>query len=238
MNPVLILTHNCLELTKRCVESVLAQDIPVDIMLIDNGSTDGTPEWFDSPTSNLDGFIWAENRGVSVGWNYGIGTIFAEQKEAGHILCLNNDIYLPPWYYRKLLDCDALFVTGASVDSMESIMRRAEPSLTPGPDFSAFLIRREAWEKIGPFDENMVLYAQDLDYDIRARRMGITLLNSHVPFYHERSSTLKMATPADRREIQLQADMDRDTFRAKWRCLPGEPGYEELFQEESWQKSR
>ena len=30
MNPVLILTHNCLELTKKCVESVLTQDVDTE----------------------------------------------------------------------------------------------------------------------------------------------------------------------------------------------------------------
>jgi len=45
MNPVLILTHNCLDLTKRCVESIRAQDIDITLQVIDNGSTDGTEEW-------------------------------------------------------------------------------------------------------------------------------------------------------------------------------------------------
>ena len=33
MNPVLILTHNCLELTKKCVESVRAQDVEAYIFV-------------------------------------------------------------------------------------------------------------------------------------------------------------------------------------------------------------
>ena len=44
-NPVLLLARNCLELTKRCVESIHAQDIPTYILVIDNASTDGTFDW-------------------------------------------------------------------------------------------------------------------------------------------------------------------------------------------------
>ena len=50
MNPVLILTHNCLELTKKCVESAKAQDIEtVEFFFVDNASTDGTFDWIGSP---------------------------------------------------------------------------------------------------------------------------------------------------------------------------------------------
>ena len=45
MYPVLLLTHNCLELTKRCITSIRAQDVPFVLFVIDNGSTDRTQEW-------------------------------------------------------------------------------------------------------------------------------------------------------------------------------------------------
>jgi len=47
MNYVLMLTRNNLELTKRAVESVRAQDIPTFVCMVDNGSTDGTQEHFE-----------------------------------------------------------------------------------------------------------------------------------------------------------------------------------------------
>jgi GT2 family glycosyltransferase len=92
------------------------------------------------------------------------------------LLSLNNDTEIPPWFYRELLACDVPFVTGVTSTNRVEVAMPPVRSLTDGPDFSAFLIRRSAWEAIGPFDESMVHYCSDVDYDIRARKLGITLL--------------------------------------------------------------
>lgn len=237
MNPVLILSHNCLELTKKCVESVRAQDIETSLLIFDNGSTDGTREWLETIDGSVVGntkntAVWKEssNCGVSKGWNFGLNTIFKWWINKDHVLVLNNDTILPPWFYRTLLSHEGPFITGVSVGSMDEI---ASPpprkDLAPCPDFSAFLIRRECWEKVGLFDEQMKFYASDNDYHVRARRAGLPLMNAGVPFYHERSSTLKQSSPEERREIESQADADRQAFKALYGCMPWEPEYAELF---------
>lgn len=215
MNPVLILTRNCLELTKRCVESVRRQDVPTETYIIDNGSTDGTHEWVEETRIGFEYFLnlgW--NRGVSAGWNEMLVELF---RDHDHVLVLNNDTIIPPWFYSKLLACNVPFVTGVSVDNMDAIAYPSQwAEMGECPDFSCFLIRREAWEQIGPFDEGMKHYASDIDYHVRARKLGIPLWNAGVPFYHERSSTLKLASLEDRRAIEIQADADRSYFKAKW----------------------
>jgi GT2 family glycosyltransferase len=232
MNPVLMLTHNCLELTKRCVASLDQQDMPNQIYMFDNGSTDGTREWM-ADTFGYGGTWTALNRGVSYPWNFGIRTFFETKSKyrSDHILVVNNDTILPPWFYRELLSYDVPFVTGISVDNMDQIKEPApRVELVGHPDFSAFLIRRDAWDKIGPFDERMKFYAQDCDYHVRAHRLGIPLWCANVPFYHARSSTLQLAPEKERLEIGEQANRDRQVFREKYGCIPGEPAYEELFQ--------
>lgn len=238
MNPVLILARNCLELTKRCVESVRAQDIETDIFVYDNGSTDGTVEW--GKLSSLDWThghrgtlreFWQvdKNEGVSRGWNILLTHLFNIDR-VNRVLVLNNDVVLPSEFYSSLISYDVPFISGVSVDTMSAIQypsRWENPA--PCPDFSAFLIRRDCWNTVGPFDEKMVHYAGDCDYHVRAHRAGIKLLNSGVPFYHERSSTLKNADPKDRVKISNQANADRQAFREKWGCIPGEPAYAELF---------
>jgi GT2 family glycosyltransferase len=224
MNPCLILTRNCLDLTDRCVTSVCTQDTPASILFVDNGSTDGTFGKYGSWA--MDAF--SENKGVSFGWNHGLKKLFS--LDINHVLVLNNDVILPPYFYRELLAYNLPFVTGASVDCVEALQNKGPFSQAyPGPDFSAFLIRRDAWEKIGPFDENMVHYCGDCDYHVRATKAGVELLNSGVPFYHERSSTLKHASDEDREAIQIQAELDRAAFKAKYGCLPWEPAYADLF---------
>lgn len=230
MNPVLILTHNCLELTKRCVESVRAQDIETYLRIFDNGSTDGTREWLEQNWCESDyKFTWSchdlntpTNKGVSYAWNHNLSMFFdpGSSCDGSHVLVINNDTILPPWFYRELLACNVPFVTGATSRDINAVMESPIISLTDGPDFSAFLIQREAWRKIGPFDESMVHYCSDIDYDIRARALGITLYNSHVKFYHERSSTIRLASEEDRAAIQQRSNLDHEAFRKKYGCLP------------------
>lgn len=230
MNPVFILTHNCLELTKKCVASVRAQDIDTCIAVIDNASTDGTREWMSS--ENIEIILFPENMGVSVGWNTGLTVAFMEHD---NVLVLNNDTIIPPWFYSTLLSYDVPFVTGVSVGDMKDIATPPPRNeLVSCPDFSAFLIRRDVFEKVGIFDETLVHYCGDLDYHIRAHRAGIRLMNAHVPFYHERSSTLNNASPRERRVIELQADADRETLKHKWGCSDSGGSYAALFDEKDF----
>lgn len=228
MNPCLILTRNNLSLTKRCVESIKNQDIETLIILFDNGSTDGTTQWIVGQQGILSTLV-PTNIGVSAAWNQGLGMLFDLGRE-DHCLVVNNDTVLPPWFYRELLSYNEPFVSGVSVDQMsqiESLPPRCP--LVTHPDFSGFLIRRECWERVGPFDERMKLYASDNDWHVRAHRAGVRLWKANVPFYHERSSTLNNASPEERAEIQRQADADRAVFQSIYGCKPWEKAYEELF---------
>ncbi len=231
MNHVLILTRNTLQLTSKCIASALAQDCgDIVIDLIDNDSTDGTFAWAETevPMPHLI-LQFIPQIGVSAGWNVGLSEIFDAQKE-DHALVVNSDTVLPPWFYSMLLSYDVPFVTGVSVESMEEIA--AQPprkELVERPDLSAFLIGRECWQRVGTFDETMVHYCGDLDYHIRAYRQGMHLMNAGVPFYHERSSTLKSADKKDRRRIEFQADADRDRLFDKWGVHAGSHEYNDLF---------
>ncbi len=227
MNPVLILTHNNLELTQRCVASLSLQDIPTCVHAIDNDSTDGTWAWL--KTNTYAPVQYSPQIGVSAGWNVGL-EFFFENEAADHVLVLNNDTVLPPFFYRSLLAYGVSFVTGNTEYETERIPESCPAGeLFPHPDFSAFLMRREVWEKVGPFDERMKFYAQDLDYHVRAHCQGIQLWNSGIPFYHPRSSTLRNASPEERAEIEAQANQDRAVFRSLYGCGPNDPEYDALF---------
>jgi GT2 family glycosyltransferase len=227
MNPVLILTRNNLDLTKRCVESVRNQDIPTRVYIGDNGSTDETKEWLMTWPEHT-WWSWDENIGVSSGWNIGLGCLF-EHPEVNSVLVVGNDTSLPPFFYRELLSYPQPFVTGFAVESFDDLREPTERRTENHPDFSAFLMRRTFWEKVGPFDESMVMYAQDCCMHVRGHRAGMEMVKVPVPFYHERSSTLRLAPPEEKYQIQEQANRDRATFRAKYGCIPGEPAYEDLF---------
>ena len=229
MNPCLILTRNNLDLTKRCVESVFAQDIPVAPWVVDNGSTDGTIQWLIDNDLFLDGAD--HNAGVSKGWNCGLGTLFGCSNVRQHCLVIGNDTILAPWTYSALLSANVPFVTGVDV-GMDPVPEKPDVfPLSPHPDFSCFLIRRECWERVGPFDERMKLYASDCDYHVRAHRAGIQLFKASVPYNHQRSSTLNRAPLEERAKIHEQANRDREVFRSIYNCLPGTREYERMFKD-------
>lgn len=228
MNPVLILTHNGLELTKKCVESVLNQDIDVSTLVVDNGSTDGTSEYLEDMLGQVGSVILNENRGVSEGWNQGLEMFMGDYP---HCLVLNSDTILPSWFYSELLSYDVPFVTGLSVDWLAGIRKKQERRpLTPNPDFSAFLIRSEAWEKVGRFDESLWSWCGDCDYHVRGHRAGVGMYKAFLPYFHQRSSTINNAPPQERKALEDQANRDRATFKAKWGVEPGTPEYAKLFE--------
>lgn len=237
MNHVAMLTKNNLELTKRCIDSVRAQDIPVKIQVYDNESRDETKEWLAQQEDVIDQSSGVDI-GVSEGWNFVLEILFHCAPPRGnhkigwcaeHVLVIGNDTVLPPFFYSSLLMYPQPFVTGFAVESLKALRAPSEQRTEAHPDFSAFMMRRAFWEKVGPFDESMVLYAQDCDMHVRGHRAGMEMVKVPVPFYHERSSTLRLAPLQEKRQIQEQANKDRATFRAKYGCIPGDPAYSELF---------
>jgi GT2 family glycosyltransferase len=212
------------------VESVRAQGIPAEIFVIDNGSDDGTREWAALNGLLFHGFV--NNEGVSKGWNFGLERFFSENiSNAGshHCLVIGNDTVLAPWAYSALLSANVPFVTGVDV-GMDPLPAKPDVfPLSPHPDFSCFLIRRECWEKVGPFDERLVHYCSDCDLHVRAHRLGIPLYKASVPYNHERSSTMKRASAEDALAIREQANKDREVFQLIYGCLPGTKEYEEMF---------
>jgi GT2 family glycosyltransferase len=233
MNPVLLLTRNNLALTKRCIESIRKQDIPTRIYVFDNGSTDGTREWLDaSMDAQLGGDLgWAgplENVGVSAGWNEGLNYLFYHL-DSDYVLCPGNDTILAPWTYSSMLSCNVGFVTGSDVGMSPLPEAPTIQPLSPHPDFSLFLLKREVWQKVGPFNTDMRCYVQDCDFHVRAHRLGISLLKANIPYNHERSSTMRLAPPEERDAIAAQAGEDRKVFQSIYGCIPGQPGYENLF---------
>lgn len=227
MNWVLILTRNNLALTQRCVESVRHQSLETSVFIVDNGSTDGTQEWVPDHANSF--FICQYNAGVSRGWNMGLKYIF-EEFGAEYALVIGNDTVLPAYFYGALLGYPSPFTTGVAVERMEDLYPAPNWFPVPHPDFSAFLIKRECWKKVGKFDESMKNHASDCDYHVRGYRAGVEMMKAPVPFYHIASQTLKRALPFERVQIEAQAHQDRKMFFQKYGVVVGTPGYDKLFE--------
>lgn len=224
MQPVLVLVHNNLKLTQRCLTSIWLQDIPnVYPFIIDNDSTDDVRGWL--LHNRIPHARFSPQLGVSAGWNFGLDWFF-RQPEVEQVLVVGNDTYLPSNFYREMLGYSAPFVTGIA----DYEAKDTQPGVIGEcPDFSAFLIRRDCWVMVGAFDDTMKCWASDCDYHVRAQRLMVPLFKVNVPFGHDRSATLRNA-PADEKEaLHVQAAADRERFKEKWGCLPGTQEYAALF---------
>ena len=104
---IVILTCNQLKYTRKCLASILEHTGPsFEIIVVDNGSVDGTPEFLDSqfeekfPADRLKVIKNKENKGFAAGNNQGIAAARGE-----YILLMNNDIVVTPGWLDRLIAC-------------------------------------------------------------------------------------------------------------------------------------
>ncbi|RQW88751.1 MAG: glycosyltransferase family 2 protein [Geobacter sp.] len=92
---IVILTWNQLPFTKECLASIERHTPePHEVIMVDNGSSDGTIPWLRELVQNRDNYSLienSENLGFSKGCNQGI-----KAATGTHILLLNNDTVVTP----------------------------------------------------------------------------------------------------------------------------------------------
>jgi GT2 family glycosyltransferase len=201
-----VLTWNGREDTLRCLEALESSSYPrLDLLVVDNGSSDGTVEAVRVAHPNAEVVHSDVNLGFAGGNNLGIERALANG--ADHVLILNNDTECERDAVAELvrvatllpragaLCSKVLFVdppgviwyAGASFDPRRGYNRRHTGYLQPdGPGYratvetdracgAAMLVPRPALEEVGVFDEALFLYAEDTDWSLRAHAAGYRL---------------------------------------------------------------
>jgi GT2 family glycosyltransferase len=222
--------------TKRCLDSIRTSHSH-RIVLVDNGSTDETFQ----EASRLIGpsFVYRRNEsnsGTCKAWNWGISRSFEDAADANLALVLNNDVLLHPECIDRLVarmdrGDDRLGVLTA-MDVRQEIagpqalfsMRaedRAGFAERDGANFSAFMLTRSSWERVGPFDEAFYpAYFEDNDYIYRTRLAGLlTVTLPTALFYHYgcRTQPEAFAAPTVARSAFLRC---QDYYIRKWGGTP------------------
>ena len=239
MNVIVCPVRNGLHYTREAMKTFLAQDVPdLHIIFIDNASTDGTTDWL----KTQDCFVFHNTtpRSVAASWNAGLRWAFAHDAET--CLVVNNDVLLRPDTYRLLSEDGGLFVTAVASDDPECIKpvkgptgrwEYAEPdpeAKRPHPTMSCFLMRRECWDRVGPFDEEFkVGYCEDSLAHWRMHQAGITAYCIDLAFYHVGSGTMKCASPEEVAQITEQAQRNRELFFKKTGVQVASPEYYAFF---------
>lgn len=226
---IVILTWNQRDLTLDCLRSLGELDYPGDrleIIVVDNGSSDGTAEAILGDYSSVVLLENDENLGFAEGNNIGIG--YALQGKADYVMLLNNDTAVDPSMLSGLLAVteadptvgivgpkmlyfdqpDVIWCAGNRLDWRrgETIRLQAEQpdmGLDEPPkevDFitaCAICLRRQVIEEIGLLDPRFFIYYEETDWCMRARAAGWRIL--YVPnarLWHKVSAAMGTTSPA------------------------------------------
>lgn len=98
---VIVVTYNALKWVKKCICSVEKSSLPADLLLIDNGSTDGTLELVRSEFPDTRILETGENLGFGAANNLGLR--IALDEDYGFAYLLNQDAWLEKDTLEKLL---------------------------------------------------------------------------------------------------------------------------------------
>ncbi len=206
LTSIIILGYNQLGYTKLCIESIYRYTIsPFELILVDNGSTDGTAEYVESIVG-AKVIKNKENLGFAKGCNQGI-----EAAEGDYILFLNNDVIVTEHWLDNMIEClesdpkigivgprsnyvNSAQIIDVSYDTIEGLHRFAGDFNRQGQDkwFEVdlligfcMLIKREVIDKVGLLDERFGLgNFEDNDFCLRTRTAGYRLVCAGNTYIH------------------------------------------------------
>lgn len=215
-----MITFNNLELTKGAVDSALAQDIAVEMVIVNNGSTDGTGQWLSDLGTMVEGVTivhFAQNTPPTHVANTALANIFPNRP---HVLCIPNDVRIPKNCYSKLLEWPRGFVCASDNGQNEPIEMEAT-AVSENTPMAVMLVRKWAYDALIAkdgyfFDERFEHYTSDCDMALRMASCGIRGVQLNIPFWHYGSAAWKLATDSERSRMLQRADDDRRKFVEKW----------------------
>ncbi len=230
--PVVIVTRNGLSLTKKAMASVIAQDVPVEVLVVDNQSSDGTRQWLG--TKRVATIMTDTQWSLAKCWNTALRSLWKSGYDRA--LVLNNDIEIAPCTARVLDAIASPFVTCVSVDTEEQFhipepsMEELIESQREHPDYSSVFIRKYVTDKNIWFNEECFpAYCEDAFHHKAMYDAGIKAICVSLPFLHHGASTVKNCGEAERIIIQRGAGRNRELFKKRYGCVPGSPDYYALF---------
>ena len=220
---VVILNWNGRHLLRECVDSVLdQQDGSVDIVLVDNGSTDGSVEFLREQYGERIRIVaLSSNKGWAGGNNHGIQAATGER-----LLLLNNDACLEAGFFDRLREGIRRhpaagmytprilnYYDRSVLDNAGHVIYRDGTARGRGrlekndvrfdrevevlcPSGAAGIYHRAVFERVGLIDERYFAYGEDTELGLRARRAGFTCF--YLPealVYHKYSASGGAYTP-------------------------------------------
>lgn len=214
---IIIPVFNKVELTRQCLMQLaeVTMGIPYEVVIVDNQSTDGTREFLESLGGDVQIIRNTENLGFAKACNQG-----AQAARGKHLVFLNNDtIPRSGWLDALIHEVDShsdVDVVGSKLLYPDNTIQHAGvvisrlyrtpyhiflqvpedlPAVNMRKEFQAvtaacMLVRREAFEKVGGFDEGFVNGFEDVDLCLKIRQMGRKIIyQPQSCLYHLESQT-------------------------------------------------
>lgn len=215
---LVILNWNGRRYLEPCLRSVFAQEFrDFTVILVDNGSTDGSAELVRARFPQVHLIENSENRGFAAANNQAILSSSSE-----FVATLNNDTEVEPEWLGALVQAmeadprigmgaskmlladrrNVIEATGIAVDKAGIAWNvaggnadrpgEATPTLVFGPCAGAALYRRAMLDDIGLFDEDFFAYLEDVDLAWRAQWAGWRCVYAPGAIvYHVHSATAR-----------------------------------------------
>ena len=213
---VIVVTYNGLKWLERCLGSVHASEVPVDLYVWDNDSADGSADWVQGHFPEAKLVRCADNLGFAEANNMGMR--YALDKGYDYVYLLNQDAWIEPTTLRTLIAASEAHpeyavlsplqmtdgFTGLDVQfgkilrSTQNDNRSAhngfghpEERISPVRRVMAahWLVPRKALEVVGLFDSLFPLYGNDDNWCDRARYHGYKIgIVPQAKAVHDRAS--------------------------------------------------
>jgi N-acetylglucosaminyl-diphospho-decaprenol L-rhamnosyltransferase len=193
---VVVPTHNGWRYTESCLRHLRVQTKPHNVIVCDNGSSDGTPGRIRTLFPEVQVVGLASNHGFAFACNRG-----ARAGSGDVVVLLNNDVECAPEFLERLvvplrtagiIGSVAALLLIPGEEHIESFGLAVDPTLAGyprlrgarvgeaqttdpiliGPSGAAGAYRRAAWEEVGGLDEGVFAYAEDVDLALRLVAAG------------------------------------------------------------------
>jgi GT2 family glycosyltransferase len=217
---IVVLNWNGAEDTLACLESLAVMPPSCRVLVVDNGSTDGSPERIREAFPGIELLLLPDNIGYAGGNNAGFRRV--QELHAEFVIFLNNDTIVDRNFCVPLLETlqnkplagiavpkifyldrpERLWYAGGIVTLSTGLIRHVGLRKKDAPEFNrpgvtgyatgcCFAMRCCDFEAIGGFDETFAMYAEDVDLSLRVRSLGMSV--NYVPssiIWHKVSASL------------------------------------------------
>jgi glycosyltransferase involved in cell wall biosynthesis len=217
---VIIPVFNGQRFLREAVQTVLAQNYsPLEIVIVDDGSTDSTASVVKSLGEPVR-YLHQANQGPAAARNRGI-----EQAQGSLLAFADADDLWPADKLELQLPC---LIEDVAVEIVMGRIQQVLLSETDGktqakefaePAFSVNLgsaiIRKSVFERVGLFDETM-RYSEDVDWFMRAREVGaaIKTIDSVTLLYRQHEQNMTRGKSASELNVLMALKKSLDRRRA------------------------